>query len=89
MTNVEGWLFMHLVKKVRLHTNKKTFHRDSGIDGMAYDSLEVEEWAKTFAEENKDEVQLPDATNIERSSGYDARPEKPLEEDDIYDLGLR
>ena len=47
MTNVQGWLFMHLVKKVRLHTNPQKFHQDSAEDSIAYDSLEAEEWSST------------------------------------------
>lgn len=45
MTPQQGWLFMHLVKKVRLHTNPKTFHQDSAEDSIAYDALEAEEWS--------------------------------------------
>ena len=46
MTNVQGWLFMHLVKKVRLHTTPGKFHEDSGEDSTAYDALENEEWSR-------------------------------------------
>lgn len=44
----EGWLFMHLVKKVRLHTNKKAFHQDSAEDSIAYDALEAEEFFNRY-----------------------------------------
>ena len=45
MTNQQGWLFMHLLKKVRLHTDPTKFHQDSAEDSIAYDALEAEEWS--------------------------------------------
>lgn len=44
MTPQQGWLFMEILKAVRLHTNPDKYHRDSALDKTAYAALEAEEW---------------------------------------------
>lgn len=70
--NRHGWLFMHLLKKVRLWTNPNTFHRDSALDGIAYDSLEAEEWDEKFAKELLEMRELSNAPKPQRHIGHDA-----------------
>lgn len=42
MTEQEGWLFMQLLKEVRLWANPDEFHEDSAHDGIAYATLKTE-----------------------------------------------
>ena len=46
MSEQEGWLFMQVLKSVRLHTNPSSYHEDSAIDKIAYAALEAECWSK-------------------------------------------
>jgi hypothetical protein len=41
LTEAEGWLFMQLLKNVRLFS-ARTYHADSGLDGIAYCALMAE-----------------------------------------------
>lgn len=45
LTEAEGWLFMALLKKVRLFS-AKSYHADSGLDGIAYTALMAEAKAR-------------------------------------------
>ena len=45
ITEAQGWHFMQILKDVRLFA-RKTFHQDSGEDGVAYAALKVEAKAK-------------------------------------------
>lgn len=60
MTEAEGWLFMRLLKDVRLFANKKGFHKDSAEDGIAYGSL--------MAEAKMNEGETVDATRSSENS---------------------
>jgi Domain of unknown function (DUF6378) len=46
LTEQQGWLFMRILKMVRLYTNTDRYHEDSAIDGIAYAALEAESWDK-------------------------------------------
>jgi len=46
MSEQEGWLFMQVLKSVRLHTNPSSYHEDSAVDKIAYAALEAESWSK-------------------------------------------
>ena len=45
LTEAEGWLFMEILKNVRLFT-APGFHCDSAIDGVSYSSLKAEAKAR-------------------------------------------
>lgn len=45
LSEAEGWLFMTLLKNVRLFS-AKNYHADSGLDGVAYQALTAEAKAK-------------------------------------------
>lgn len=45
LTEAEGWLFMELLKNVRLFS-APGYHADSGLDGIAYSALMAEAKAK-------------------------------------------
>ena len=45
LSESEGWLFMTLLKQVRLFS-AKSYHADSGLDGIAYQALLAEAKAK-------------------------------------------
>jgi hypothetical protein len=42
LTEAEGWLFMEVLKNVRLFTDQSKFHQDSAEDGIAYAALKAE-----------------------------------------------
>jgi hypothetical protein len=49
----EGWLFMQILKDIRLYSNTKEFHEDSAIDNVAYSALKAEAWyEKSNAQDN-------------------------------------
>lgn len=45
LTEAEGWLFMELLKNVRLFSAKR-YHADSALDGIAYAALMAEARAR-------------------------------------------
>ncbi len=45
LTEAEGWLFMELLKNVRLFS-APGYHADSGLDGIAYSALKAEAKAR-------------------------------------------
>jgi hypothetical protein len=83
-----GWLLMHLLKKKRLWTNPKVFHRDSAVDSSPYDALEHEEWDNKFARELLETGQLSDAPKLEPSARHDSAGARSDEEDDTDDVRL-
>ena len=49
----EGWLFMQILKDIRLYSNTKTFHEDSAIDHVAYSALKAEAWYENMAQQGR------------------------------------
>jgi len=49
LTETEGWLFMQILKDVRLFS-KREYHADSAEDGVAYSALKAEAYSKQKAE---------------------------------------
>ena len=54
LTEIEGWMFMEVLKNVRYCSNPDTLHYDSALDCAAYAVLKAEAVAKArFAKEQK------------------------------------
>jgi hypothetical protein len=53
LTEQQGWLFMRILKMVRLYANTDRYHEDSAIDGIAYAALEAESWDEQFTEDDR------------------------------------
>lgn len=51
----EGWLFMQILKDIRLYSNTKVFHEDSAIDNVAYSALKAEAWFERKEKESRTE----------------------------------